>query len=82
MTAKMRLDFNTPMSAGDQIVASLESNGQVLARVNQCNLNSMDEVVGLMYALAGRFMGLARLTVRNVTQGWTTQRSLATRRLN
>lgn len=68
------------LNATDQIVALLENNGQILASVNKSEFTSMDEIVGLIYALAGKFMGLARLTVRNKTQGWSTVMPLAARR--
>lgn len=68
------------ISTSDQIMAQLEINGRVLVRLSRNNFSSIDEVVGLAYALAGRFMGLARLTIRNKSQGWSQVMSLATRR--
>ena len=79
-TAKMKTNNNNPLGASDQIVAQLESNGHVLASVNTSNIGSIDEIIVMIKALAGKFMGLARLTVRNKTQGWSQVISLASRR--
>lgn len=76
----MKTNSNTPMSATDKIVAQLESNGRVLARVSVSNIASIDEVVGMVRTLAGKFMGLAQLTIRNQTQGWSRVIALASRR--
>ena len=77
---KMKTNSNTPMSTTDKIVAQLESNGRVIARVSTSNITSIDEIIGMVRALAGRFMGLARLTIRNQTQGWSHVVALASRR--
>ena len=78
--AKMKTKSNPQVSASDQIVAQLEVNGHVLARVSNRNFRDIDEVVGMIQALAGKFLGLARLTIRNQTQGWSKVMTLATRR--
>lgn len=79
-TAKMKTFSNTQVSASDQIVAQLEMNGRTLARVSNRNFHSVDEIVAMIQALAGKFMGLARLTIRNQTQGWSKVMMLATHR--
>ena len=73
----MYRNMSNNVSSSDKIIASLESNGQVLASVCKRDFSSIDEIVGFISALAGKFMGLARLTIRNQTQGWSTQMSLA-----
>lgn len=78
--AKMKTNSNPQVSASDKIVAQLECNGQVLARVSNNNFHNIDEVVGMIQALSGKFLGLARLTIRNQTQGWSRVMTLATRR--
>ena len=75
----MKENSNKPLNATDQIVAQLESNGRVLASVTACNIASIDEIILMVKTLAGKFMGLARLTVRNKTQGWSQIISLASR---
>ena len=67
------------VSASDIIFASLESRGKVLAQVCTSNFTSLQEVVGRLKSLAGRYMGLARLRIRNMTQGWNMSLSLASR---
>ena len=76
----MKTNSNPQVSASDKIVAQLECNGQVLAHVSNCNFHNVDEVVGMIQAVAGKFLGLARLTIRNQTQGWSKVMMLATRR--
>lgn len=79
-TAEMKTNSNPQVSASDQIVAQLECNGRLLARVSNCNFHSIDEVIGMIQAIAGKFLGLGSLTIRNRTQGWSRVITLATRR--
>ena len=58
------------VNPGDQICATLECAGQRLASVNGMNFNSLESVKRALLDLAGRFAGLAVITVRNCTQGW------------
>lgn len=67
------------VSSSDQIFATLVVGGKVMANVCKCNFSSVDEIVRLVSSLAGRFMGLARLSIRNKTQGWTMNMALASR---
>ena len=69
----------TSLSTSDQIFATLEVGGKVMATVCKNNFASIDEVVRFIYAMAGKFMGLARLNIRNKTQGWTMNLALASR---
>ena len=64
----------------DNILGQIACNGQVLASVSGTNFLSVDDVVSLLLAQAGRFMGLAQVVVRNKTQGWSTVIALATQR--
>ena len=80
MTAKMKTNDNNLLKMSDHIVAQLENNGRVIAKVSTSNIGSIDELIGMVRTLAGKFMGLARLTIRNQTQGWSRVIALASRR--
>lgn len=67
------------IKTGDQIFATLILGGKIIASVCKSNFASIDEVVRFITGTAGRFMGLAQLSIRNKTQGWSTSMSLATR---
>ena len=69
----------TSLSTSDQIFATLEVGGKIMASVSKSNFSSIDDVVRFIYSIAGRFMGLARLSIRNKTQGWTMNMALAAR---
>ena len=66
----MNKNISNIVNLGDSICATLECNGRRLASVNGSNFNS----------LAGRYVGMAVLTVRNCTQGWRDVTALATMR--
>lgn len=68
------------LAASDMIYATLEAGGNVLAKLCKANFSSIDEVVRQLTALAGRYFGLARLRIRNMTQGWNINLSVASRR--
>lgn len=69
----------TTLSTSDQIFATLEVGGKVMASVSKSNFSSVEDIVRFIYSIAGRFMGLARLSIRNKTQGWTMNLALAAR---
>lgn len=68
---------STSLSATDQIFATLEVGGRTMASVCKNNFSTVDDIVRVICAMAGRFMGLARLNIRNKTQGWSMNMALA-----
>ncbi len=74
----MKTNFNNIVNRGDRICASLECNGHRLASVNGSDFPSLDAVKRSLLDLAGRYMGMAVMTVRNCTQGWRDVTALAT----
>ena len=70
---------STTLSTSDQIFATLEVGGKIMASVSKNNFSTINDVVRFIYSIAGRFMGLARLSIRNMTQGWTMNLALASR---
>lgn len=74
----MNKNMNFIVNLGDRICATLESNGCRLASVNGVNFSSLDDVKSALLEMAGRFAGVAVLTVRNCTQGWRDVTALAT----
>lgn len=67
------------ISSSDQIFATLIAGGRVVASVSRSNFASINEIVRFVCSAAGRFMGLASLSIRNKSQGWTINMSLAGR---
>ena len=69
----------TSLSINDQIFATLEVGGKTVASVSKSNFATINDIVRFICNMAGRFMGLARLNIRNKTQGWTINLALASR---
>ena len=67
------------ISTGDQIIASLQIGGVTLASVARSGFACTDEVVSTLRKLAGGIAGLAKLNIRNKTQGWNKFQALALR---
>ena len=65
---------------GDKICASLECNGRRLAAVTGIDFTSLEAVKRALLQMAGRYTGMAVMTVRNCTQGWRDVSALATMR--
>jgi hypothetical protein len=63
----------------DQVIATLESNGKILARISNRNFANINEVVKLITTTVGHYWGLAKLTIRNRTQGWSMSMALSSR---
>jgi hypothetical protein len=76
----MNKNLNFIVNVGDRICASLECNGRRLASVNGVNFTSLESVKSTLLDMAGRYAGMAVLTVRNCTQGWRDVTALATMR--
>ena len=68
------------VNCDDRICASLECNGRRLATINATGFSSMETIKRAILDLAGRFAGVAVLTVRNCTQGWRDVSALASMR--
>ena len=58
------------VNSGDKICATLVCNGRRLASVEGNDFSGLAAVKSVLLDLAGRFAGMAVLTVRNCTQGW------------
>ena len=76
----MKTNINNIVNIGDQICATLECNGRRLASINGMNFNSLEAVKRALLDMAGRYVGMAVLTVRNCTQGWRDVTALASMR--
>ena len=76
----MNKNINNIVNWGDRICATLECNGRRLASVNGTHFSCLDDVKRALLDLAGRYVGMAILTVRNCTQGWRDVSALATMR--
>ena len=76
----MKNDINNIVNRGDKICATLECNGHRLASVNGSDFPSLESVKQTLLDLAGRYMGMAVITVRNCTQGWRDVTAMATMR--
>ncbi|MBR1804127.1 MAG: hypothetical protein IJ775_04395 [Muribaculaceae bacterium] len=68
------------LSVNDEIIASIEFNGHQLATLSRHDFTSVDDVVRALVSMAGNFMGLARLNIRNKTRGWNLMMGVASRR--
>ena len=68
------------VNSGDKICATLVCNGRRLASVEGVDFNGLEAVKRSLLDLAGRFAGMALLTVRNCTQGWRQVVPVATMR--
>ena len=58
------------VNSGDRICATLDCNGLRLASVEGKDFSCLEAVKRALLDLAGRYAGMAMLTVRNCTQGW------------
>lgn len=68
------------ISCTDFIMANISWNGRTLASIAKSNFNSIDDVISLMTAMAGKCFGIAKLTIRNKTQGWAINIGISTPR--
>lgn len=62
---------------GDVVSATLETQGRQLACVQAGHFSNMQEIIAHATRVAGTWRGIARLLVRNRTQGWVVSMPLA-----
>ncbi len=70
------------MACGDQIFAQVVCNGTTVVNVVDSNFGSMEQVMRYVLGKAGRLAGLARVKVRNASQGWSTDLTVSSPRLS
>lgn len=76
----MKTNMTNIVNSDDRICASLDCNGRRLASVNGAGFSSLEAVKSALLDMAGRYAGMAVITVRNCTQGWRDVTALATMR--
>ncbi len=76
----MNKNITNIVNCGDKIIATLECNGRRLASVTGTHFASLDAVKRALASLAGHYVGMAVLTVRNCSRGWREVTALATMR--
>ena len=76
----MKTNINNIVNCGDHICATLDCNGRRLASVNGSDFPSLEAVKRALLDMAGRYAGMAVITVRNCSQGWRDVTALATMR--
>lgn len=76
----MKNDIINIVNCGDRICATLDCNGRRLASVNGSDFPSLEAVKRALLGMAGRYVGMAVITVRNCSQGWRDVSALATMR--
>jgi len=64
------------ININDIIFATAVIRGSVKASLRLSGLNSMPEVTKAVKREIGNFSGLLTISMRNMTQGWTKQKSL------
>lgn len=62
---------------GDEIIATLKSNGHELALVARRDFGNITDVMRAMLDIALPFKGFAVASIRNKSQGWSTNLILA-----
>ena len=76
----MKHNIINTVSLGDRIFATLDRQGNRLASINGSCFESLDAVRSALLQLAGRYEGMAIITVRNSSKGWRDVSALATMR--
>ena len=72
----MRLN-DYQLTLGDAIYASLSIDGSPVANINSTRFGSISDIISLIYHVAGRFAGTAKLLIRNQSRGWNTTMTIA-----
>lgn len=67
------------MSLSDRIFARLSLGGRVIAEIDRADFPSLSFLLTAIRAMVPGVSGLARLSVRNMSRGWSLERPLMLR---
>ena len=76
----MNTNVSNIVNLGDRICASIACNGRRLASIEGQSFTSLDAIKRTLLDVAGHYVGIAVITVRNCTQGWRDVTTMATMR--
>lgn len=62
---------------GDKIYAVLTIDGETVVKFSDNCFGSLRDVISAVFMAAGRFVGVARLLIRNQSEGWNVSMPLA-----
>ncbi len=62
---------------GDKIYAVLTIDGETVVKFSDNCFGSLRDVISAVFRAAGRFVGVARLLIRNQSEGWNVSMPLA-----
>ena len=65
------------VSFGDKIYAVLTIDGETVVKFTDNCFGSLRDVISAVFRAAGRFVGVARLLIRNQSEGWNVSMPLA-----
>lgn len=61
---------------GDQLFARLSVNGHSIAEISTNRIGTLSALIAELRHLSHKFRGLAKIYVRNISRGWSTERPL------
>ena len=65
------------VNIGDKIYAVLTIDGETVVKFSDNCFGSLRDVISAVFRAAGRFVGVARLLIRNQSEGWNVSMPLA-----
>lgn len=73
----MTMNICNTVAMSDQLLMTVSINGAAKLNCSGTGFSSLDDVLAYVRERIGSFVGLARVTVRNKTQGWSRMLSLS-----
>ena len=73
----MTMNISNTVAMSDQLLMTVNINGATTFNCSGTGFSSLDEVLTYVRQQVGNFVGLARVSVRNKTQGWSRMLSLS-----
>ena len=73
----MTMNVCNTVAMSDQLLMTVSINGATTLNCAGSGFASLDDVLSYVRERVGNFMGLARVNVRNKTQGWSRMLSLS-----
>ena len=61
---------------GDKVFASLSVGTSTIASISNDKNHNIDDIISQLRSIAKHYTGLAHLSIRNATRGWSLQRTL------
>ncbi len=70
------MNNNKQLEYGDEVFATISIGTKTIVTLKEENARGLDEIINKLRCAASHYRGLAHISIRNATRGWSIKRTL------